>query len=332
MARAVRGTRNSSASCTWRRRRACATRSKDPHSYIASNVAGTLNVLEGCRRNSVEHLVYASTSSVYGANTRMPFSVHAAGGRTRCRSMRRASAPPSSWRTVTRRCSACRPRACGSSRSTGPGAGPTWRCSCSRARSSRASRSRCSTTAITSAISPTSTTSPRAIVRSLDQVASAESALEQRRPGPGHQPRSLSHLQHRQQSADRAAALHRGARAMPWRRKRRTRDAAAAAGRRARDLRRRDRARRGGRLRAADADRGRRAQLRLLVPGVLPVVEPRRRIERARVRCLADRCSLPRRRLRDGADARAVRRGRRSATRIARWRRRACCSTTRGSA
>ena len=48
----------------------------DPHSYIASNVVGTLNVLEGCRHNGVEHLVYASTSSVYGASTKMPFSVH----------------------------------------------------------------------------------------------------------------------------------------------------------------------------------------------------------------------------------------------------------------
>ena len=48
----------------------------DPHSYAASNVVGTLNVLEGCRHNGVEHLVYASTSSVYGAGTRMPFSEH----------------------------------------------------------------------------------------------------------------------------------------------------------------------------------------------------------------------------------------------------------------
>jgi len=47
-----------------------------PHTYIDSNVVGTLNVLEGCRHNGVEHLVYASTSSVYGANTKMPFSVH----------------------------------------------------------------------------------------------------------------------------------------------------------------------------------------------------------------------------------------------------------------
>jgi len=49
---------------------------ENPHSYVKSNVNGTLNVLEGCRHNGVEHLVYASTSSVYGANTRMPFSVH----------------------------------------------------------------------------------------------------------------------------------------------------------------------------------------------------------------------------------------------------------------
>lgn len=49
---------------------------QNPHIYVESNVVGTLNVLEGCRHNGVEHLVYASTSSVYGANTRMPFSVH----------------------------------------------------------------------------------------------------------------------------------------------------------------------------------------------------------------------------------------------------------------
>jgi UDP-glucuronate 4-epimerase len=47
-----------------------------PHAYVQSNVTGTLNILEGCRHNQVEHLVYASTSSVYGANTNMPFSVH----------------------------------------------------------------------------------------------------------------------------------------------------------------------------------------------------------------------------------------------------------------
>jgi UDP-glucuronate 4-epimerase len=47
-----------------------------PHTYVRSNVTGTLNVLEGCRHSGIEHLVYASTSSVYGANTNMPFSTH----------------------------------------------------------------------------------------------------------------------------------------------------------------------------------------------------------------------------------------------------------------
>jgi len=49
---------------------------ENPHAYIDSNIVGTLNILEGCRHNDVEHLVYASSSSVYGANTAMPFSVH----------------------------------------------------------------------------------------------------------------------------------------------------------------------------------------------------------------------------------------------------------------
>jgi len=49
---------------------------ENPFAYVDSNVLGTLTVLEGCRHHGVEHLVYASTSSVYGANTKMPFSVH----------------------------------------------------------------------------------------------------------------------------------------------------------------------------------------------------------------------------------------------------------------
>ena len=48
----------------------------NPHTYIDSNIQGFMNILEGCRHNAVEHLVYASSSSVYGANTSMPFSVH----------------------------------------------------------------------------------------------------------------------------------------------------------------------------------------------------------------------------------------------------------------
>ncbi|MBI5633893.1 MAG: NAD-dependent epimerase [Nitrospirae bacterium] len=48
----------------------------NPYSYIDSNVSGFLNILEGCRHNNIKHLVFASSSSVYGANTKMPFSVH----------------------------------------------------------------------------------------------------------------------------------------------------------------------------------------------------------------------------------------------------------------
>jgi len=48
----------------------------NPHSYIESNIMGFTNILEGCRHNGVEHLVYASSSSVYGSNEKMPFSVH----------------------------------------------------------------------------------------------------------------------------------------------------------------------------------------------------------------------------------------------------------------
>ena len=51
---------------------------KEPHAYIESNILGTLNVLEGCRHHEVAHLVYASSSSVYGASTKLPYSVHEA--------------------------------------------------------------------------------------------------------------------------------------------------------------------------------------------------------------------------------------------------------------
>jgi UDP-glucuronate 4-epimerase len=49
---------------------------QNPHAYADSNLVGFLNILEGCRHNGVEHLVFASTSSVYGANTTQPFSEH----------------------------------------------------------------------------------------------------------------------------------------------------------------------------------------------------------------------------------------------------------------
>jgi UDP-glucuronate 4-epimerase len=49
---------------------------QNPHAYVDSNIVGFVNILEGCRHNGVKHLVYASSSSVYGGNTRMPFSEH----------------------------------------------------------------------------------------------------------------------------------------------------------------------------------------------------------------------------------------------------------------
>ena len=48
----------------------------NPHAYVQSNLAGFMNILEGCRHQQVRHLVYASSSSVYGGNTRQPFSIH----------------------------------------------------------------------------------------------------------------------------------------------------------------------------------------------------------------------------------------------------------------
>src|SRR5665647_1779056 len=49
---------------------------QNPHAYIDSNIVGFMNILEGCRHAEVQHLVYASSSSVYGGNTQMPFSEH----------------------------------------------------------------------------------------------------------------------------------------------------------------------------------------------------------------------------------------------------------------
>ncbi|MBE0502867.1 MAG: NAD-dependent epimerase [Desulfuromonadales bacterium] len=49
---------------------------QNPHAYIDSNLVGFINILEGCRHHQVQHLTYASSSSVYGANTNLPFSIH----------------------------------------------------------------------------------------------------------------------------------------------------------------------------------------------------------------------------------------------------------------
>src|SRR5215469_6095239 len=49
---------------------------QNPHAYVDANIEGFVNVLEGCRHNGCEHLLFASSSSVYGVNTKLPFSVH----------------------------------------------------------------------------------------------------------------------------------------------------------------------------------------------------------------------------------------------------------------
>jgi UDP-glucuronate 4-epimerase len=130
----------------------------NPHAYVDSNLVGTINVLEGCRRNEVGHLVFASSSSVYGGNTKVPFSVHDNVDH------------PLSLYAATKKANElmahCYAHLYGLpctglrfSRCTDRGGGRTWRCSCSRRRSWRGVRSRCSTTAACRGTSRTSTTS-----------------------------------------------------------------------------------------------------------------------------------------------------------------------------
>ena len=87
-------------------------------------------MLEGCRHNGVEHLVYASSSSVYGANTKMPFSVHH--NVDHPLSLYAATKKANELMAHTYATSTgCRRPGCASSPSTARGAGRTWRCSCS---------------------------------------------------------------------------------------------------------------------------------------------------------------------------------------------------------
>jgi UDP-glucuronate 4-epimerase len=90
----------------------------NPHAYTESNVTGFLNILEGCRVSGVGHLVYASSSSVYGANTEMPFSVH-----------QNVDHPVSLYAASKKanELMAYRLQVCASLQFTGLGAGLTWR-------------------------------------------------------------------------------------------------------------------------------------------------------------------------------------------------------------
>jgi UDP-glucuronate 4-epimerase len=119
---------------------------ENPRAYIDSNVVGFLNVLEGCRHNAVQHLVFASSSSVYGLNTTMPFSVH------------HNVDHPISLYAATKKSNELMAHTysylynlpatvCASSPCTAPGAVRTWPCSSSLGPFSRASPSTCSITA-----------------------------------------------------------------------------------------------------------------------------------------------------------------------------------------
>ena len=153
-----------------------------PHDYVSSNLVGFLHVLEGCRHNGVEHLVYASSSSVYGANTAMPFS----------RAPGCGPSGQSLWRhkkgqRIDGACLCALVWAAGHGaallhrlRAVGPAR--TCRCSCSPERFSTASRSRSSIRATIRAISLTSTTSSEA------WCAAATASRRQTQTGTGRSP------------------------------------------------------------------------------------------------------------------------------------------------
>ena len=216
-----------------------------------------------CRHNGVEHLVYASSSSVYGANTTLPFSVHHNVDHPLSLYAATKKANELMAHTYSELSSCPRP-ACAFSPFMGRGAAPTWRSSCSRGTSSRTSRSTYSTTATTRGASPTSTISWRASCASSIGRRQPNRGLVGRRAGSRDEPRAVSHLQHRQQRGDAAHALHRA-----HRRERgqegEAQSAAASARRRARHVRRRGRSHERRRIPAADAGRSRREELRRLV-------------------------------------------------------------------
>ena len=134
---------------------------ENPHAYVDTNLVGSLNVLEACRHRGTEHLVFASSSSVYGANTAMPFSVHdnvdhplSLYAATKKANELMAHTYSHLYRIPTT----------GLRFFTvyGPWGRPDMAPSCSPRPSSRAGRSTCSTRATCGGTSPTSTTSWRA--------------------------------------------------------------------------------------------------------------------------------------------------------------------------
>ena len=157
---------------------------ENPHSYVRSNVTGTLNVLEGCRHNGVEHLVYASTSSVYGANTDMPFSPHRIADHPLSHLCRHQALERADGAYLLLALQAAHHGTAVLHRLRSLGAARTWRSFCSRATSSRAGRSTSSTTDIIGATSPTSRTSPRVSRVPASSVAQPSPAWDSGSPDP----------------------------------------------------------------------------------------------------------------------------------------------------
>ena len=243
---------------------------KDPHSYINSNVLGTLNVLEGCRHNAVQHLVYASTSSVYGASTRMPYSEHEP-----------ASHPLSLYAASKRSCElmAHSYAALFGLPSTGlrffTVYGPWGRPDMALFLFTRAILEGKPIEVFNNGHHQRDFTYvediAEGVVRATDHIATANAAWDGAAPDPATSRAPFRIYNIGNHRPDRAAPVYRGAGRLP-RCQGRARHEAAPARRRARHLRGCHRARGRGRLSACDTDRSGRAQICRMVSGVLPLL------------------------------------------------------------
>ena len=117
------------SSCIWRRRPGVRYSLENPRAYIEANVVGTFNVMEAAKRHEVRHLLMASTSSVYGAETDMPYTETHEGRHADDDLRRHQEGDARRWGIPMPICGTCRPRCSGFSRSTAPGDGRTWRIS-----------------------------------------------------------------------------------------------------------------------------------------------------------------------------------------------------------
>ena len=240
---------------------------ENPLAYVESNIVGFTHILEACRQAGVAHLTYASTSSVYGANTRMPFTEG------------QGVDHPLQFYAATKRANELMAHAYSHLYrlpTTGlrfftvygpwgrPDMAPMLFASAilegrpikvyGHGEQSR------DFTYIDDIV--------EGVIRASDRVAAPDPDWDPARPGPGHLRRPLPPLQHRQQRPRRPRRLHRRARGRP-RQARHPRAPADAARRRARHLRRLDAAGAGGQLASRDADLERGGALRGLVPRLL---------------------------------------------------------------